>query len=675
MRYVLAIASLVLAGVMLLLGIGQRSFLAGPSEIVHQIQASNTVSYGVIAAEELDKVTGAASVRVSSEGEPIVLATGSTIDIEAWVAPFDHERFTVAADGKSLRGKVVPAVVPEQPEVAEGETAPPAPAPMTPLDPRGSDLWVDQLEGESNLNAPLALNEGESVLVASTGVDPQPTSFSLAWQQDRSTPLAGPFLLAGAAFALLGAVMYLIAIDHDRRGVGPRRGNRGPLAGIRGSLKRTGPVQPMVPERSAPDTAEAGDDRTTSEETGPAAHPEDVQSAGDSQPDSANPGDTGKTERRSHSRGRRTLGLGVLGLGFTLAVTGCSSDYWPQIPAATESQAPTEESEQKTAPVPVTNQQIDRILANVSEVAATADLAKDAEALKTRFTGPALAQRTANYKIRSSVDTVAAPPAITDQRLDYELIQSTEGWPRTLFITVGSAVEPVDPTATPAPTESATPAEGETPEPAASPSLALVLTQENPQQNYLVQSVIEVRGGIEMPAAAAASEGTARLGKDVKTLRLAPGQVAATFAEILQKGTSVPGAEAFDLADDELVANTGLAWATSSQAAADKEKQLVKHTVEDTPNPAEVLALSTGEGGALVMATIDERRIGRSTNDKPLLKANEMVTAFSGIKDSQLALFFQVEHQMLFFVPNADSDQKIRVLGSTTQMTGAGSIE
>ncbi|MEB4613224.1 hypothetical protein OOT08_01075, partial [Leucobacter sp. M11] len=290
MRYVLAIASLVLAGVMLLLGIGQRSFLAGPSEIEHRVQASNTVGYGVISAEELEKVDGAAAVRLTSADAPIVLATGSTIDIEAWVAPFDHEKFTVSQDGKSLRGAVVPAVVPEASEApAEGEPAAEEPAvaePLAPIDPRGSDLWVDELEGEGTLEAPLALNPGESVLVASNGTDPQPASFALAWQQDRSTPLAGPFLLAGGAFALLGAVLYLLAIDHDRRGVGPRRGNRGPLAGIRTSLRRKGAVASTLPARTeetgaapehaaAPETAETDGQEASTVTPSPAANTPD----------------------------------------------------------------------------------------------------------------------------------------------------------------------------------------------------------------------------------------------------------------------------------------------------------------------------------------------------------------------------------------------------------------
>ena len=37
MRFGLAIASLVLAGILLILGIGQRTFLAGPSEIAYAV--------------------------------------------------------------------------------------------------------------------------------------------------------------------------------------------------------------------------------------------------------------------------------------------------------------------------------------------------------------------------------------------------------------------------------------------------------------------------------------------------------------------------------------------------------------------------------------------------------------------------------------------------------------
>lgn len=640
MRYVLAIATLVLSGVLLILGIGQRTFLAGPAEISYPVETTSEAGFAVVNGAEFAKVPGQANVVV--QGQQAFVATGATRDVDAWVAPFAHTRLDVDSAAKALQSVPVAAVTTEGSEEAPADPADPANAELADsgIDPRGSDLWLEEraidesgsgVEPET-LRVPVALTEEQSVLIASDGMQPAPEQISLVWAQDRNTPWAGPLLVGGGALALIGGVLYLLAVDHDRRGLGPRRGRRGPLQGIRNALgggrsRRT---------RTAPPAAESSES-------------------------SAQPG---RAELRASStrppRWIRRAAFPAIGLTVALGLTGCSPSYWPQAaaPEVTE-EAPTT-SPSAIAPVPVTDGQLKRIIADVSETAMTGDDSLDATALADRFTGDALAQRTANYTIRAAVpEYPVIPPRITDEELDYELVQSTEGWPRTLFITVASTSG-----------ATAVPAEGEEAVEIASPSLALLMTQQSPHENYLVSRVVALRGGISMPQAAPAEDGTALLSNDIETLALPPAQVGAAYATLLQDGADAEPAQLFDLGTDTLLENYGKARTAQSQAESDAKGQTMKYSVTARQGDAKPVALSTGAGGALVATTVIEEQIVDADGGRYKPQAKDSVTALSGLTGEQERLVQEVAHQMLFFVPSKSEDAKIELLGVTSELVG-----
>lgn len=632
MRYVLAIATLVLSGVLLIMGIGQRTFLAGPAEISYPVKTTAEAGFAVVNGAEFAKVPGQANVVV--QGEQAFVATGATRDVDAWVAPFAHTTLDVNVPDKALTSSLV---APDEDAETETVTA------ETGLDPRGSDLWLEEraiddtgsgVEPET-LRVPVALTEEQSVLIASDGSQPAPQEVSLVWAQDRNTPWAGPLLVGGGALAVIGGLLYLLAVDHDRRGLGPRRGRRGPLQGIRnvfGGGRSRGSSAARVPESS--------------------------NSSSNSSSDSA------RAENRAHSRRTprwiRRSALPAVGLTVALGLSGCSPSYWPQAeaPEVTE-EAPTT-SPSAIAPVPVTDGQLKRIIADVSETATTGDDSLDATALADRFTGDALAQRAANYTIRAAVpEYPVVPPRITDEELDYELVQSTEGWPRTLFITVASTSG-----------ATAVPTEGEEAVEIASPSLALVMTQQNPHENFLVSRVIALRGGISMPQAAPAEDGTALLSNDIETLALPPAQVGAAYATLLQDGADAEPAQYFDLETDTLLQNYGKARTTQSQTESDGKGQTMKFSVTARQGDAKPVALSTGAGGALVATTVIEEQIVDADGGRYKPQAKDSVTALSGLTGEQERLVQEVAHQMLFFVPSKSEDAKIELLGVTSELVG-----
>lgn len=362
-----------------------------------------------------------------------------------------------------------------------------------------------------------------------------------------------------------------------------------------------------------------------------------------------------RSNTRRTTRGRAIL-VGI-GLTATLAVSGCSANYWPDFGPEPAVVAEAETAEPSgLAPVPVSEAQIQKIVDRVASAANKGDEKLDAEAITARFKGDALAQRTANYKIRADVPEYGSVPAkITNDMLGYRLVQSTEGWPRTLFVTVASeAGKDTDGNVTDA------------------PSLAMVLTQRLPQADYRASRVISLRGGIEMPKAAPAEEGTALLSDDIESLVLKPADVGAAYAAILQGGAEVPEAAPFDLTEDPLLDNYGKAWAAQAKAKSDADEKTQTYSVDVTQGEEPIVSFSTGAGGALIATTVLESQVVDSAGGRYKPQAEGAVSALSGLTGQQDKIVRKVAHQLLFFVPNKEDGSKIQLLGVTSELVGAG---
>nr|WP_245190084.1 glycosyltransferase [Leucobacter exalbidus] len=638
----------------MLLGIGQRTFLAGPAEIRFPVDTQSDTGYAIIDAKEFAEVPGQANVVV--RGDTAFVAIGATRDVRGWAEPFSHAELTVDPTSKTLlTGLVAPAVVDE----AAGEER------VETRDPRGSDLWVEERSVESTntsedanetdaLRVPVALGADQSVIIASNGSDPIPADVALVWAQDRNTPWAGPLLAGGALLALIGGVLYLLAVDHDRRGLGPRRGRRGPLQGLRNRrwLRKGKTAAPIVAAAPAADHTDAPADisgapeaaEAPAAETGPAV---DGSAAADS--------GSKPLARIALPRARRFAALPALGVTLALGLSGCTASYWPQLgETAVVEETTTPAQDSRIAPVPVTGSQVERIVGHVEAIADESDETLDAELLATRFTGDALAQRAANYAIRAAMPEYAVvPPNLTHDELDYKLVQSTEGWPRTLFVTVAS-----------------TPGDGTED---ASPSIAMIMQQANAHSNYHVSRIIALRGGISMPQAAPAEEGTAVLSGDLETLVLQPAKVGEAYAALLQNGTDIPEAEFFNLDGDTLLENYGQARAAKAQVESDDKGQTMKFSATAHQGELQQTALSTGAGGALVATTVIEEQIVDADGGRYKPQAKDAVTALSGLSGEQDRLVQQVAHQLLFFVPSKsdETNTKIELLGVTSELVGA----
>lgn len=667
MRFVLAISALVLSGIMLVLGIGQVTFLAGPHKVSYTEQFDAPNGLAVIDATHFDAVAGQANVVLRGEGA--IVAVGQTRDVEAWVAPFAHAEVQAHAKDRSLTFEAVAEDRGAADEYAELIEAEPGEK-VVPPSPYGSDLWLEQrgeapaadaadasrtevsataestdaaapaadatseTSGVQTVRLPVSLEAEQSVLVSVA--DPAATAqLSIEWVQDRRTPWAGPLLVAGGALALIGALLYLLAVDHDRRGLGPRRGRRGPLQGIRNVFGRS---------------------RKTSGASSLAAPA---------------PDGTGASSAPTRRTAQRRAVMPALAVTAALALSGCSQNYWPDFSAGSGEEAATQTpaTVPNAAPVPVSPTQVSRIVADISALAGAADDSLDATGLEARFTGDALTQRKANYTIRKAVsDYEVVVPSITDQELGYQLVQSTESWPRTIFVVVASQVEEV------APAEGEADSTDDEQQAAAdaSPSLALIMTQQGPHENFLVSRTIALRGGITMPEAAPAEEGTALLADDLQTLLLAPAEVGTAYAAVLSGGTSVDQAADFDLEGDSLIERSGAAWVAQSAQAAAAGGSGINYSVSAAQSDAGIVSLSTGVGGAFVATTVLETRTeapAEGSRWRPTVPKS--LTALSGLEGQQEKLVSVVAHQLLFFVPGKDSGEKMQLLGYTSDLVSA----
>lgn len=636
MRFVLAISALVLSGIMLVLGIGQVTFLAGPHQVAYTRAFDAPNGLAVLEADQFGVVAGQANVVVQGKGA--FIATGHARDIEAWTAPFAHAQVVADVATKSLEFSPVANDKEASKEYAaliEVED----PNDIVVPSPYGSDLWQEQrgvaqvaaetkaTEEDASAEAGAEATESETVrlpvslaadeaVIVSVAKSEAPASLSIEWVQDRSTPWAGPLLVGGGALALIGALLYLLAVDHDRRGLGPRRGRRGPLQGIRNLFGGSKSQKNKLADTNNGQIAKRG------------------------------------------------VVIPALAVTAALALSGCAPSYWPDFSKPAEEPVATEEADVVTtgAPVPVSSTQISRIISDVSALAGAADDSLDAAQLESRFTADALTERQANYTIRKAVsDYEVIVPRITDEELGYQLVQSTEGWPRTIFVVVASKTEEVSP------------AEGEEPPtPPDSPSLALIMTQQSPHENFMVSRAIALRGGITMPEAAPAEEGTALLADDLQTLLLTPAEVGPAYAAVLQAGTDAAEAANFNLEGDSLIERSGAAWVAQSAAAAAAGGQGITYAVTAAQSDAEIVSLSTGVGGAFVATTVLETRTeapAEGSRWRPTVPKS--LTALSGLEGQQEKLVSVVAHQLLLFVPSKDSKDKIQLLGYTSDLVSA----
>lgn len=628
MRFVWAVVAFVLAAVLIGTGIAQRTVFLGPKDVTAELKVSSPQSYTVIDSDVLRSHTGEQSLVVHGD-KTIFVAQARTADLKAWLSDTSYNRITLAKDGTTASRTVEPTVTAKG--TAAGER-----------NPAGSDLWLDSRTDTKTLIDRMQVPEGVSVLIASDGKSTAPTDVTLSWPLDTATPWAGPLMVAGGAFLLVGLVLYVLAILHSRRRRGPRR--------------KAPPPLPVTEPIGAADR-EARDDVPVADAPGGESQPESdgaVRGDGDEDP-AARTGGTVSERRATIPKRRRALLL-LPALGVTAALlSGCSPDIWPQ-PGASPSPTPTETQAAEAgqqAPA-VTEAQAARILESISATLAEADKDHDAAKAETRLEGAALETRKTAYAVRASVADFALPAAIPADKIKILVPQAYDSWPRTVLMLVEHGND-----------EKVAP-------------LIMTMTQPDPWSNYKISSVAEMQAAAKLPNMAPAWLGAKLTPPDSPFLAVEPKDLAAEFADVIDKGDKSASYDTFD--------KTALEFAKSVQDSRAALQQALKDANADTTSSLTFAAakgseapvsMSSIDSGAIVAVTVEDSQTIKPTSADAVIKLdkNPSAKALTGVDQSATGFVTVYGVQLFFAVPAQGSNDKITLLAASQQLQSVTEIK
>jgi hypothetical protein len=612
-RFVFAIVALIAAAVLILLGIAQRTVFLQPGSTSLQATVSEDTRYAVLDSSALTAFSGSQTIQVDGPGK-VFLAYGRTEDVLAWLGDDSYANIGLSADSAELEVTMAQGTPVEETTPAEAVADAPTEAPVS--NPSGSDLWLGEASGESALSQTINVPPGISVLIASDGEGPVPSDILVEWPINNSTPWAGPLIVGGAVLAALGLGLYLWALLHLKRSRGPRR-----------NLPR-GPRRSRLPRVPRPKSFKA------SQITGP---------------------------RRAITRSFTVTVPALLITGLVLS--GCSADFWPQasstpvaLPAVDVLAAPTptpgstDDAEAPPAlPTPaVTVPQMEAIIARIAELTATADASLDAEMLATRFIGPALEQRAVNYQVRGKIADAAGFPALNLAPVRLTLPQQTSAWPRTVMTVL------------------------QDPANLASPTLALVLRQESPRENYMVEYAVQLEAAPTFPDVAPASIGAPVIAPDSKLLLLPPDEVALAYGDILLQGEDSPFFDLFEAEGDTFRTQVGVEFKRAEQA---KLPSTASMDFTIAAGSGRSVALATNDSGSLVVVSLNEIVTVKPVDADALVSTQPGPSqALSGVTSTAKGVVSTYGEQLFFYLPAAGSTDKIILLGMSQGLISAAEL-
>jgi hypothetical protein len=586
-RFVVAIVCFVVAVCMAALGVAQRTLLAEPDNVTASTVVSSNAPVTVINSKTLNSLDGRQTITIEGSGK-VFAAYGRTSDVTAWIGTTSYNRIGFSATKPKLTSTLV---------AGKAKTVP---------NPADSDLWLDQYTATKTLVLHADVPDDISLLIATDGTKAAPNQLSVQWPLDNRTPWSGPLLVGGGVFLLLALGFWFSGVIHLRRQRGPRR--------------KSPTKMPKVPRQ---------------------------RGYRQRKPKTASGTKTGPSSRRSNAR-RMTVILPIALIG-SLALGGCSAELWPEFISGSSTPTPsptaTAATTADTTPPAVTVAQLKLIVSRIAAVATKADAESNLDLLKTRFEGPALALREANYAIRKVDSTYAAPAAIPSGDVKVTLPQQSKTWPKTVFTVVQNSAD------------------------ATIPPVALMLIQQSPRDNYKVDYATALEASAVLPKVAPATVGASRLAPDSKLLVFAPADLALAYGDILEKGTTSEYSKSFNITKDTLIGLIGADARKALQAALPATAAM---TFANSNGDSEPIALGSNNSGAIVTAYLNETVTVKPVEAGASVNPEGAVKSLSGITGSTKGTVAVYGDQLLFYVPPAVSaNSKVILLGFTTGLVSA----
>ncbi|WP_284984679.1 hypothetical protein [Arthrobacter sp. efr-133-TYG-118] len=588
--------SLVLLGLLTLLaGIGQLTFWA-PAETVTASAPgdSKAAPLTVITQDVLTHGGGPRQISIKSDGK-FVLAVGRPDDVDAWVGKTAHNSITgVSEDGKSL-----------QVAGTDGEATAPSPA--------GSDLWVqtENANGQLDYSFTPPASGNWSLLLASDGTKPAPSSVSITFANDATMPWAVPLIVIGAILIVAGAALPFVSKFTRGRGSRPN----GPQGG---GNKETDP------EAAGEGTAKETDKDIIGEDA---------------------PGQ----DTKKGTGGGPALRISLVAAAVVTALVGGtaagaqaaetpSPSGSATSPTGSATASPAGTAGAQTAPVLV-DAQLKRILDQVAGAVAAGDAARDASKLAPRVDGTELQVRTQNYKIRSQVATHEARMPVRSNKLLGSVISTQRTWPRTVIALTqgdGNVVPQV-----------------------------LTLVQASPRENYKLKSTSPLQPGTSFPAIPLG--GTAQMAAGDKSgLQYSGSEAMAALGDRLTKADS-----AFK---DKLVEGTNspyIADVLDYQASTVKSGTNGNFTFTHTPSPADTAVFRTSDGGAVVVGKLDFAFTSKPKADGDTLTVDKAAAVLAGGDSTKVGLVQTFSESVAIYIPPAGSTAPMKLVAAVRGLVGA----
>ncbi|TDN92717.1 glycosyl transferase [Microbacterium sp. BK668] len=649
MRFVWAVAAFVLAAVMIGAGIAQRTVFQGPKTQTTAISVEEDAPYTLIDGAVLNAAPGSQTLRATGEGT-IFVAYGRTADMKAWLSDTTYNAVTLDGEGAPEAELVEPAVEDEStgtdattpdattnpPDPAAGEAAAPdaaAPDAAAPDAATGQAATPEAAAGEAAetvatpartpVGSDLWLDEfqQDDLLVAPLQL---PDTMSVLVASDGSAPAPGELSVSwpiqnstpwAGPLIVGGSILMALGILLYILGIRHVRRSRGP--------RRKGlPLPVTEPIDLAVDGADKG-----------------VISSG-------------APTRRALAGGKRAFVFVPAVAVSALLFTGCSADAWPDL-AGTPTPTPTESvvvPEGQQAPA-VTESQAERILSRIAATVAEADSSLDAALAATRLDGAMLAERSTNYRLRGAIADYRAPAAIPTKPVFPLLPQAKDDWPRTVMAVVADEDNKT--------------------------ANIMMMTQQDAWSDYKLSYMSSLGAATKLPDLAPPYIGATGVAPDSPFLIMPPNEVAAAYADILNKGADSEFYGMFDETGDEFRAGV----------AADRQKRLDEFnatgaqtgslTFASTAGADAPLSLATLESGAIVAVSLNETDTVKPTNADAVIKVgdNPTVKTLAGVDQSATGFTTTFSDQLFFYVPSQGSTEKIQLLGYASDILDAKVIK
>lgn len=280
---------------------------------------------------------------------------------------------------------------------------------------------------------------------------------------------------------------------------------------------------------------------------------------------------------------------------------------------------------------------LERVLISINETLREADAAADKKELSDRVTGRAAQMRGWEYSLAKATVKAEMEEPYTPQALSTDpavsAIAATDEWPREIMVIT-------DP-----------PEGGNVP-------LLMMLRQESPRENYTLRGWVRLLPGVTTPQMHATASGSEQLEPDAEGLLLTPEETVEAYADVLNKGSKSKQVKKFSKdAYRELL--------TEERKALKESLEVAGKITHSTSAAGETMALSTFDGGAIVFGGMKTEQVYEKTVTGAKMRVGDIVSAKNGGEaEVETTLTAVYQHMVAFYVPPADSDEKISILGA-----------